>query len=210
MRPTPEQIPPPPAPVAGQAPPPAPPVIDIPPWVGGIMFWATMLFILALAAYYYFTDRKTNFRWLRMVFALLRSRWEQLAVGWRTWRRAQQLREAARLGDPAAQGSGARRWWPLRFGRLNPEQQVRYLYFQMLDQAADHHLPRQESETPAAYAPRLSTQLQAAEEDEAAIRGLTEAFVQVRYAGSGVEREEVSWLAQMWERLRSAFTSQRR
>ena len=80
----------------------------------------------------------------------------------------------------------------------------------MLDQAADHALPRQESETPAAYAPRLSQELGAAQEDEAAIRTLTEAFVEVRYAGGGVQREQVSWLAQVWERLRSVFSSQRR
>ena len=32
-------------------------------WWGA--FWTTMLFILALAAYFYFTDRETNLRWLR-------------------------------------------------------------------------------------------------------------------------------------------------
>ena len=103
---------------------------------------------------------------------------------------------------------GIRRWWSLRWGALNPEQQVRYLYFQMLDQAAEHDKPRQESETPAAYAPRLSQELDAAPEDAEAIRTLTDAFVQVRYAGSGAQREQVSWLAQMWERLRRIFSSQ--
>lgn len=199
----------PPAPEAGLAPAPAAPVVEIPPWVGGMLFWSTILFILALAAYYYFTDRKTNFRWLRMLLALLRVRWEQLTAGWHTWRRTQQLRAAARRSAPPEAAGAARRWWPLRFGRLTPEQQVRYLYFQMLDQAAEHETPRQESETPADYAPRLSRKLDAAPEDEEAIRALTEAFVQVRYAGSGAQREQVSWLTQAWERLRAAFSSQR-
>jgi hypothetical protein len=107
-----------------------------------------------------------------------------------------------------AQAGGERRWWPLRWGRLNPEQQVRYLYFQMLDQAAEHDNPRRQSETPAAYAPRLSEEIGAAVEDDAAIRALTDAFVQVRYAGSAADRGEVSWLAQLWERLRRIFASQ--
>lgn len=172
------------------------------------MFWTTMLFILALAAYYYFTDRKTNFRWLRQLGGMLQDRWQQLWGGWRAWRRSQQLRAAARLLVPAAQAGGKRRWWPLRWGRLNPEQQVRYLYFQMLDQAAEHDKPRQQSETPATYAPRLSEELGAAAEDDEAIRALTSAFVQVRYAGGVADRGEVSWLAQLWERLRRIFASQ--
>jgi hypothetical protein len=110
---------------------------------------------------------------------------------------------------PLGPEGGERRWWPLRWGKLNPEQQVRYLYFQMLDRAAEHDTPRQQSETPAAYAPRLSEAVGAEQEDEAAIRALTDAFVQVRYAGSAADRQEVSWLAQLWERLRRIFSSQR-
>lgn len=199
---------PPPPPEAAAPPVAPPPMLDVPPWVGGAMFWTTMLFILALAAYYYFTDRKTNFRWLRQLGSMLQDRWQQLWGGWRSWRRSQQLRAAARLLAPAVQGGGERRWWPLRWGRLNPEQQVRYLYFQMLDQAAEHDKARQQSETPAAYAPRLSEELGAATEDDEAIRALTAAFVQVRYAGDAADRGEVSWLAQLWERLRRIFASQ--
>jgi hypothetical protein len=204
--------PPPPSmtPEAVQAPPPPPTMVEIPPWLGGAMFWTTIVFILALAAYYYFTDRHANFRWLRKLAALLQARWEQIWVGWQTWRRAQQLRSAARVMAPAMQAGSARRWWPLRWGRLNPEQQVRYLYFQLLEQAAEHDKPRQQSETPTDYAPRLSHELDAAPEDQEAIRALTDAFVQVRYAGSRAEREQVFWLAQLWEHLRAIFTSQRR
>jgi len=183
-------------------------MVDVPPWVGGALFWTTAVFILALAAYYYFTDRKTSFRWLRRLLGMVQDRWAQLWLGWRTWQRTRQLRAAARLLTPAGQESGERRWWPLRWGRLNPEQQVRYLYFQMLDQAAEHDKPRRQSETPAAYAPRLSEEIGAVEEDDAAIHALTDAFVQVRYAGSPAAREEVSWLAQLYERLRRIFSSQ--
>jgi hypothetical protein len=91
---------------------------------------------------------------------------------------------------------------------LNPEQQVRYLYFQLLDRAAEYDTPRRESETPVAYAPRLSEEVGAQDQDKEAIEALTTAFVQVRYAGQTPQSEQVSWLAQLWDRLRKVFVSQ--
>lgn len=195
-------------PEAAGAPPPMPPAVEIPPWIGGALFWTSILFILALAAYFYFTDKQTNFRWLGKFAALLRARCEQLWSGWRAWRRSQQLRRAAKLGSEIVEGGSGRRWWPLRWGGLRPDQQVRYLYFQMLERAAEYDKPRGESETPAAYAPRLSQEVGAEEQDKEAIDALTKAFVQVRYAGQVPASEQVSWLAQLWDRLRKMFASQ--
>lgn len=204
-----QSLPPPAAtPEAMDAPPPIPPLAEIPPWLGGALFWTTILFVLALAAYFYFTDRQTNFRWLRMLRDMLRARWQQLWTGWNAWRRSQQLRDGAILGSAIAEAGARRRWWSLRWGGLNPEQQVRYLYFQLLDRAAEYDKPRRENETPAAYAPRLSEEVGAQEEDKEAIEALTNAFVQVRYAGQSPQREQVSWLAQLWDRLRRVFVSQ--
>jgi hypothetical protein len=209
LLPTSQSLPPPVAtPEAASAPPPMPPMVELPPWLGGALFWITILFILALAAYFYFTDRQTNFRWLRMLRDMVRARWQQLWSGWSAWRRSQQLRSAATLGSAITEAGGGRRWWPLRWGGLNPEQQVRYLYFQLLDRAADYDKPRRENETPAAYAPRLSEEVGAQEQDKDAIEALTKAFVQVRYAGEPPQREQVSWLAQLWDRLRRVFVSQ--
>ena len=101
-----------------------------------------------------------------------------------------------------------RKWWPLRWGGLNPEQQVRYLYFQLLNRAAEYDKGRRESETPAAYAPRLSEEVVRKWKSEEAIEALTSAFVQVRYAGQPAQQEQVSWLAQLWDRLRKVFSSQ--
>jgi hypothetical protein len=210
LLPTSGQPPPPmPPPAAAATAPPPPPVIEVPPWIGGALFWTTMLFILALAAYFYFTDRQANFRWLRMLRDMLAARWQQLRGGWQAWRRSRILRSTPGLGAQEVTGGGLRRWWPLRWGGLNPEQQVRYLYFQLLDRAADVNKPRHESETPAAYAPRLSEEVGAQAEDKAAIEELTKAFVQVRYAGQAPPREEVSWLAQLWDQLRKVFSTQR-
>jgi hypothetical protein len=202
-------LPPPVATPEAAAPVPAPPqLVEIPPWLGGALFWTTILFILAVAAYFYFTDKQANFHWLRKLAAMARSRWVQLWAGWHAWRRAQQLRSAAALGTAVAPGAGNRRWWPLRWGGLDPAQQVRYLYFQLLARAADHNKPRHESETPAAFAPRLSAEVHAEEQDKEAIEALTKAFVQVRYAGETPAEEQVSWLAQLWDRLRKVFASQ--
>jgi hypothetical protein len=204
-----QQSPPPEAPPpAAQAPLPQAPMVEVPPWIGGALFWTTILFILALAAYFYFTDKETNLRWLRQLAAKLRTRWQQLWVGWNAWRRSQQWLGADQGVVPSAGEVGKRRWWPLRWGGLSPEQQVRYLYFQLLDRAAESHKPRLESETPAAFAPRLSNELEAEEPDKEAIEALTAAFVRVRYAGEPAQSEQVSWLQQLWDRLRKTFTSQ--
>jgi hypothetical protein len=183
------------------------PLLEIPSWIGGAFFWATILLILILAAYFYFSDKETNLRWLRWLGQKLRLRWAQVAAEWRAWRRARILRAAARMVQ-AEGGSGAkRRWWPLRWGGLSPEQQVRYLYFQMLDEAAGHEQPRRASETPVAFAPRLSQAFATQEEEDAAIQALTDAFVQVRYAAQPVASEQVSWLERAWARLRKVFTT---
>ena len=58
------------------------------------------------------------------------------------------MRDASKLGTVIAGAAGGRKWWPLRWGGLNPEQQVRYLYFQLLDRAAEYDKGRRESETP--------------------------------------------------------------
>ena len=59
-------------------------------------------------------------------------------TGWNAWRRSQQLRDGAILGSAIAEAGARRRWWSLRWGGLNPEQQVRYLYFQLLHRAAEY------------------------------------------------------------------------
>ncbi|MFN8467702.1 MAG: DUF4129 domain-containing protein [Caldilineaceae bacterium] len=204
-----QQLPPPqPTPEAVAAAPPTPPMLEIPPWFGGALFWTTILFILALAAYFYFTDRETNMRWLRKLRDMLSARWQQLRGSWRAWRRSVQMRDASSLGTAITGAATSRKWWPLQWGGLNPEQQVRYLYFQLLNRAAEYDKGRLESETPTAYAPRLSEEVDAQAEDREAIEALTKAFVQVRYAGQAARQEQVSWLAQLWDHLRKVFSSQ--
>ena len=58
-----------------------PPMMEIPAWFGGALFWTTILFILALAAYFYFTDRETNMRWLRKLRDMLSAALAAALVG---------------------------------------------------------------------------------------------------------------------------------
>lgn len=186
------------------APPPTP---EIPPWVGGALFWASMIALLLVAAYFYFDDKETNMRWLRRLQELLRMRWNQFVGGWHAWRRAY-VGSAGGGGAGAEEDAGGRRrWWPLRWGNLDPTQQVRYLYFRLLDEAAEHQVARQPGETPRVFAPRLSQALDAGEEQTEAIHALTEAFEEVRYAGQRADQARASWLTRLWEQLRSIFTS---
>ena len=147
--------PPPPAQAAAAAPPPMP-LAEVPPWVGGMIFWLIITLVLMAAAYFYFADRKTGFSWLRRFAAMLRLRWLQIWGGWESWRAAQRFGSAgAKAGAPGSAGASRRRFWPWRWQALDPTQRVRYLYFQLLDQAEEHDLPRRPAETPAAFAPRL-------------------------------------------------------
>jgi hypothetical protein len=79
---------------------------------------------------------------------------------------------------------------------------VRYYYLALLHRAEEAGLPRREAETPLHYAPRLAEQLDADELNRTAITDLTDAFVQVRYAGSHVAPDRLAKLKQVWRQLK--------
>jgi len=194
-----EPLPPPPLPA--DAPPPS--LVDIPPWVGGVAFWTTILAILLAAAFFYFNDRQNDFVWLRRLWAMVRARWDALAAAWRGWQPVRTLRSKA---SPAAAHTPGTSFWR-RLWRdwrgLDPQQRVRYLYFQMLEAAAQRELPRRAEETPRRFAPRLADALEPPAAEEEAIQALTAAFESVRYADADVEAAQVSRLQALWERLRT-------
>ena len=168
-------------------------------------FWLGLAFLVGYAAYFYFTDKDRSLNWLRRFWLVLAHRWAVLLRAWRGWRPV-----ATRGGQGEAVGAemAALPWYarllPWRF--LTPSQQVRYLYFALLDAAGRRQAARRVSETPHQYAPRLQERLAVAaapeapsldmsidggaapvvaaeDEPEVAITALTEAFVGVRYAG---------------------------
>ncbi|MBP6440379.1 MAG: DUF4129 domain-containing protein [Caldilineaceae bacterium] len=202
----PEQPPPPPErQPAGALP---PPLIEIPTWVGGVAFWITIATILLAAAFFYFSDRQNDFVWLRRLLAMVRARWEALVSAWRGWQPVRAIRggRSAAGADSAAGQSLWQRLWR-RWRDLDPQQRVRYLYFQMLDGAAQRATPRHDEETPRRFAPRLSHALEAPAAEDEAIQAITDAFEAVRYADEPVDAAQVNRLQELWERLRTKLSS---
>lgn len=181
-----------------------PPTADLPPWAGGAVFWILMLLLLGYAAYIYFGGRGVTWGWAKRLWQLLRERWLQLFGAYQTWR-------ATRVADEASAAPGTpppRRGflsWLLR-GKLTPDQQARYYYLSLLEQAEQAGHPRQPAETPLHYAPRLAQALREESEEEegqAAVDALTSAFVDVRYASRPVDSQRSLRLKEYWQQVLS-------
>lgn len=189
---------PPPMPTFAPEPPPQTEAV-LPPWTGGVIFWAFAAAILLYAAYIYFSGKGANFDWLRRVWAMLRARWQLLFGAYQDWQAARIRERALRAAQEGEEGQGSRLPNWLRWRNLDPDRQVRYYYLSILQRAAEAGMPRQVGETPARYAPRLAEKLEAEPEERAAIEELTEAFVQVRYAGTHVAPDRLARAKQAWE-----------
>lgn len=220
------------APAAQEAPPPAltAPLFTLPAWLGGAFFWLALVALVGYAAYFYFTDKQRSLNWLRRFWWVLVRRWAGILQAWQRWRPVATRRGP---GEPDGMQAAVLPWYarllPWRF--LTPSQQVRYLYFALLDAAARHAAGRAAAETPHQYAPRLRERFAASsaaeapipdssaratsavpdaasemgEEDDpqGAVTELTEAFVGVRYAGTDATPENVRRLRARWNRLRA-------
>lgn len=174
---------------------------EIPPWAGGAVFWIVAALLLGYAAYIYFSGKGFNFSWLRRLWEMLRERWSNVAVAYQQWQ-VNRVRGAAE--DDAGAGVKRRRGllsW-LGFRNLNPDQQARYYYLAMLEQAEESGHPRRPSETPLRYAPRLAEEVAEQDADRLAIDALTEGFVRVRYARGHVQPDEASQLRQWWDHIK--------
>ena len=186
----------------------------LPPWTGGLFFWLFAAILLGYAAYIYFGGNSSNFAWARRLWAMLRLRWLMLFGAYQQWQAARLRAQAERAGDAARKGGrGLPAWLNLR--GLDPDRQVRYYYLALLHRAEEAGFPRKESETPLQYAPRLAEHLQeqgqeqgpeqSTESSRAAIADLTEAFVQVRYAGGHVAPDRLSRLKELWNQLKKTL-----
>jgi hypothetical protein len=192
--------PPPPMPTPEfEVPPDTPPLM--PPWAGGVIFWVFAAILLSYAAYIYFSGKGTNFAWARRIWAMLRQRWLMLFGAYQQWQAARLRAQAARAEEALRKGGrGLPSWLNLR--GLDPDRQVRYYYLALLHRAEEAGLPRKEAETPLHYAPRLADQLEADDENRAAIADLTDAFIQVRYAGDHVAPDRLTRIKQVWRQLK--------
>jgi hypothetical protein len=195
--------PPTPEPVATFQPPPESAAL-LPAWTGGVFFWAIAAALLGYAAYIYFSGKGDNWLWMRRLWALLQARWAVLFGAYQSWQAARVRAEAERA---AAALRGERRGWPdwLRLRNLDPDRQVRYYYLALLHRAEEAGIPRKEAETPLHYAPRLVENAHLDEANRGAIQELTDAFIEVRYAGAHVPNDRLAHLKTIWRQLQRYF-----
>lgn len=184
-----------------------PTLLEIPAWVSGAFFWLSVVALLGYAAYFYFSDKDASMAWLRRIWMRIVEQWRAIFGAAQQWyRQRQQLADdegVSSARSPAMQL--LRRLMPWRL--LNPEQRVRFLYFQLLEHGEKAEVGRLPAETPARYAPRLESTIGATNEDVQAIDELTEAFIDVRYAGRQVESQHTERLRALWTKLRSKLVS---
>ena len=185
----------------------APPeMLVVPPWVGGAFFWLSVALLLGYAAYFYFSDKETSLRWLRRLWAHLVAQWQSLFGAARRWYTQRQSAMTEKVDSPHnVLPTFVRRLLPWRL--LNPNQRVRLLYFQLLAAAEKRAIGRQPAETPDRFAPRLETTIAAADEETAAIDGLTAAFVDSAYVERKTSSPDSAQLKQYWLRLRAVLAS---
>ena len=202
---------------------------ELPPWLGGSIFWGITALLFGYAAYIYFSGRGLNLAWFQRIWQLIRTRWNELFGTYQEWRSAQIARKAAEKESGSSSLLGGIGSW-LRLRNLNPDQQVRYFYLTTLHRAEKAGLPRQRGETPTQYAPRLMQKLgedlEAPEHKEAAketapanalsdaeiaaqkrenvqaVQGLTDAFVRQRYGGHASLPDELPALKRLWEQVK--------
>ncbi len=195
----------PPMPTPDMAPPPEAAAAILPPWTGGLLFWTFAAILLGYAAYIYFSGKGTNFAWARRIWAMLRLRWMLLFGAYQQWQHARLRAQAARAAEEALRGAGRGLPAWLRLRGLDPDRQVRYYYLALLHRAEEAGVARREAETPLHYAPRLAEQLEADDDNRTAITDLTEAFVQVRYAGDHVAPDRLTRIKQVWRQLKKSL-----
>lgn len=182
----------------------APAPLLIPPWIGGLFFWLSVAFLIGYAAYFYFSDKDSSLGWLRRFLARLSAQLLAFFGLVRSWQpQASRHVPAGGAATESTLGAFLRRMLP--WALMPPNQRVRFLYFQLLDAAERHDLPRRPSETPDGFAERLDATLDANRAEDHAIDELTGAFVGVRYAGSDADRAQTEVLKGLWERLRAVL-----
>jgi hypothetical protein len=117
------------------------------------------------------------------------------------WQMARLRAQAERAGEALGRGErGLPGWLGLR--GLDADRQVRYYYLALLQRAEDAGVARKGGETPLHYGPRLADQLEADDANRTAIADLTDAFVQVRYAGEHVAPDRLARLKVVWRQLK--------
>lgn len=184
-------------------PPAAAPAItaQLPEWLGAAMFYGLLALLCLYALRVYLGDRELRAGWLTWVINAFRRRWAE----WRALLRRQQQR-LVRSGGDGKEGGGDGAIWPWSLLlRGDPDHKVRALYLATLRRAADEGTPRADAETPFDFAPRLEQTVEDEPESSEAVRLLTDAFVDVRYAGRHADEARAGTLHKKWQALDRAL-----
>ena len=175
---------------------------EVPPWLGGTVFWVIVALLLGYAAYIYLQGRGVKFHlllvWLRQFLHGLRQL-QKTVNEWRASTVPPQDEEKARAGR-----ARVRRWLDdLMLGRLPPDEQVRYFYVSTLERAAQQGIRRRPGETPQRFEARLSNRIDS--EDETAIADLTAGFERVEFAQKTTTELTLPLLKRAWTQIRGAL-----
>lgn len=180
----------------------APAQILLPDWLPGAVAWAVIGLVAGYLLFDFLRGRNLLPRawggWLASLRAWWRARRHQIDMVLRSTATALQAR--LRRGREAAPGET--RAAAVRFRALPPRGKVRYFYLRMAQAAAEAGHVRLPHETPTEYARTLETAWPEAGEE---VQGLTEAFLDARYAPVEVGPDQALSAQAVWQRLMRAL-----
>ncbi len=177
----------------------------LPPWVGGTIFWMILALLLGYAAYLYLQERGVNFAWLRGLWQRLLLAWQGMWGEFEGWRSGIVTAEQEQEKQTKRGRRGPRWWRRLQLGQMSPAERIRYFYLTTLEHAQEQGVSRKPGETPLRYAPRLEDTIH--EQDDKPFSQLTAEFVEIEYAGHGVDDESASYAQRLWQRVQQALDS---
>ena len=184
------------------------------PWLevlASAFFWVVVLAILGYALARFWRDRvgaqedgepAADTLWGRFR-AWMRSLWQR----WWAWRQGVQDQLALRWSGRSAGSPLVGRLSRLFFlGRLPPREMVRFFYLSAARRAAQAGKPRRSGQTPYEYQDSLDEVFPELEPD---LEGLTDAFIQARYASQPVGQEDAMAVKPLWQRVKAALRRRR-
>lgn len=209
------------APNSGNADPPVPPPAPqtssgpAPPWLEilrSLVFWLVTLAIVGYLIKSYLDDHPElpaqlkRFKLLRGLFNLLSQLWQRLTAWAQTGldMLPKKIRRASGDQNPATTN---RHWNLFGFRNLSPRERILHYYLNILKRAQTKGAGRQGHQTPYEYQPHLQ---QSAPDVQTEIQLITDTFVHARYSREPFNKEQVTLVKALWQRIRKALQQGKR
>lgn len=191
-------------------PPPPPPSseFNVPTWFTRLqltVFWVAAATVLLLVLRRYLRYQQATGQWgdvLRSIRQWLVRVWRGLLGQWRGIYRRMGASSLAQMEKPEPEEERASPRWRRLWQATTARERVRRLYSLMLRHAANVGHPRSPTQTPYEYATLLRPHVI---EEQEALEGLTQAFVEARYSKRDFEDQEITMLRRLLARLRKAL-----